>query len=915
VDDVRRGVLRVTGKATGYGGHQPWAGLKLSVTDENGTSHRVTEQPHKILPASLRHRPPAELNDHPIDFVLGSDGSYVRTIREADPNRPSATGTAPGLVGTRSGWVRPRDAERAASSGRPPSADAFHNPYTFVPVLPRATLAAGSELADGPPIGHDVLHADRWTGQLAVTMTAHTPLLLLDTAQPRTLKDDDEHKIYGPLLRDGRLHLPSTAVKGMLRAAYEAVTNSRLGIFTGHDTPLGYRGPARAGLVPARVGPSGHQIDLLLGTCEHPFPSGGEPLQFAAWLPRYDGDVPDKGQLRHGERVRMHLRLVRHHRWNRRTKEHEANFRYWRVVAVGPPGRRLPPLRKPARQDPRPGSSYHELLDDTLPDVEGTVFITNRNISGKHDERVFFGKVEAKHVPSDVFRSYELLIENYIGAHRPADITERRGLDGSVVSASTFIGKDPGKTAWSPHLYDKERTGPLKPGELCYAELDPTGRVIGLYPVLISRRLYQSSPQVDRSLLPARSRSELSPADRVFGWVNPAGHGAHRGQLRIGPVDTTGARTEPIGPRDGDGFPLAILGQPKPQQGRFYATRPAPRKPPKSGRGHDREPRPPEKSVFYADGTSIRGRKVYLHHAGLPESYWANPAEDRTQDLVEGRYQEYRRPRKETHKDGPLIDSRKFATLPDTEQRDSQNRSITGWVAPGSTFRVTVEVTNLSDVELGALLWLLRLPADHYHRLGLGKPLGFGSMRLELDEAGTVLRRGEDWRAFYATFADTPPGSDPALDDLVKAFDTATHDAWPAKPHLRAFLNAAKGDPAVPVHYPRTRPEGDPPFGMDRNIPVPPDPRGRAYAWFTANEEVRGRVLTRAESLPSAEGKSLDPLPVYSEKVRASEGGRSGQPGRPDRPQRRASAAPPRPPQPRSSPRGRPPRADQPPAR
>lgn len=51
-------------------------------------------------------------------------------------------------------------------------------------------------------------------------------------------------------------------------------------------------------------------------------------------------------------------------------------------------------------------------------------------------------------------------------------------------------------------------------------------------------------------------------------------------------------------------------------------------------------------------------------------------------------------------------------------------------VRPGTEFRGRINFANLSDVELGALWVVLDLPASARHRLGMGKPLGMGSVRI-----------------------------------------------------------------------------------------------------------------------------------------------------------------------------------------
>ncbi len=51
-------------------------------------------------------------------------------------------------------------------------------------------------------------------------------------------------------------------------------------------------------------------------------------------------------------------------------------------------------------------------------------------------------------------------------------------------------------------------------------------------------------------------------------------------------------------------------------------------------------------------------------------------------------------------------------------------------VRAGVTFKFRVHFENLSDAELGALLWVLGLPDDYCQSLGMGKPLGMGAVKI-----------------------------------------------------------------------------------------------------------------------------------------------------------------------------------------
>ena len=158
--------------------------------------------------------------------------------------------------------------------------------------------------------------------------------------------------------------------------------------------------------------------------------------------------------------------------------------------------------------------------------------------------------------------------------------------------------------------------------------------------------------------------------------------------------------------------------------------------------------------------------------------------------------------------------------------KDSQNRSIRGWVKPKTKFAFDMHVVNLSMVELGALVWLLTLPENHFHRLGLGKPLGFGSIRLDINDSRVVDTEG--WKQIYRTLDDAEIAA-VKLSVARTAFEDEMRKAYPRESEqlLKSFLTAAKGFPAYPVHYPRVGQIG---------TAVPPNPDGAGFKWFVDND-------------------------------------------------------------------------------
>ncbi len=698
----------------------------------------------------------------------------------------------------------------SAVSQRPATAT-FHNPYNFVPAPPRNRRDA--DLGDRRPEGHHRLKPSRYPGRIRLRTTAVTPLLVVDAA--RAEEDADGHKTFDVRLdHTGRPYIAPTSIKGMLRAAFEAVTNSRFGVFFGHDRRLAYRAPAKVTAEPAIVESSpegGLQLRILKAARLRFYDKRSNPTKDSTnkgrsdHVQKYgDGTIP-----KHGDRV-------------------------W--IKTDSRGR-VTEMKRRSANDESPGEGWKK----------GWVLVNGPNINTKAYERVFYLDNGGEVLPIDdnARRLWEDLITNYQEIHQ--DDLEDRKRKGH--SPSDYLGPKPGQTAWSRHIYRKEERK-LTPGTLCYVER--AGKTIkGLYPVTISRKLFPEPPEscLDPSLRPAGSLDQLSPADRVFGWVHQKGSGSYRGQLRISHVE---CRTDaPVETFKWPGVPLAILGQPKPQQTRFYLAKDKEGTPLDDGLRKD--------EILYRKGRYLRGRKVYPHHGGLPTDYWENPTEDRTQTLRNGRYEEYRMPSGD-------------------DERTNQNRSVLGWIKPGAQFEFDIDFWNLSAVEVGALLWLLSLPDGHYLRFGGGKPLGFGSVRLEIVPEGSVLADGEAWAERYRTLADDLSGPDDfaaVCDQLVSAFQDAVgraygDGAWEAVSFIKAFLQACRGFDDAPVHYPR--------LGDAHGNATPPNREGESFRWFVENERVEKGKPRYGHSLPSLEQRGgLPYLPARSpEKSRGPKKNKGG---------------------------------------
>lgn len=624
------------------------------------------------------------------------------------------------------------------------STDCFYNPYTFVPTPPRNTIPADSFAGDQDPLPLGLVHhhmaSELWSGTLTINVKLVTPLVL-PAPDP---DEENEHKTYAC-----KISPDTSEIRGMLRSAYETVTNSRYHGFTRgknatHTTRLGLRADTGEAvkLVPARVvkNSTGDLELALMPGVSAINPNRGPRVMYAAWLPRYKKysrsttairedkhERPGKEALpfagskppaipKHRERVFFSCTRQTHS---------SGRFEYLRVDEIIDPGT---VTGKPA--------GYHE----------GYVCITGRNMMNKHWERVFFnaGKLHSAILDADVIVDYELLVRDYRQLHKD----ER-----PLADMNKYKGHDPGETGFSRHVWaDGEEK--LKEGDLLFARIKEKHggyEATAMYPVMMSRQLYPLAPAdlLPESLKHAGKIEELSPADRLFGWVASAkgkGRRAYRGRIMVEvPRKESLQRYE-----FSEHLTLPILGEPRPHNGRFYVAKD------KNGSAQDANGTKLKKG--YCDKTTkgLRGRKQYWHHQG--KEYSKN-----------SKNKNYWHPREPSDIPREYMGS----------EKGKQNRSLKAWLAPGQEMTFRLHLHNATDQELGALFWLLSLPEKHYFRLGYGKPLGFGSLELSLDSVNVA--QGEDWRSYYKNlFALPPSGPDEKTrGDLMQSFMQAMVTTYP----------------------------------------------------------------------------------------------------------------------------------------
>ena len=336
----------------------------------------------------------------------------------------------------------------------------------------------------------------------------------------------------------------------------------------------------------------------------------------------------------------------------------------------------------------------------------------------------------------------------------------------------------------------------------------------------------------------------LCPACRVFGWVHEDPpedldiRVAYAGRVRFSMGKIQGSYRS-FGP-----IPLAILSTPKPTTTRFYLIH-------KDGQARGWHQ---ERERFINRPLDPRFKEVFGEQRILPEE----PGRKDRQAGPDG--PNMLRGRKFYRHHGEELRQTSYTKPGDqAQQHSNQNRTLRDPLEPGATFTFTVKFANLAPIELGALLWSLEIEGWH-HRLGMGKPLGFGSVKIAIEDEGTWC---VDRTARYSSIEND--GQQALNADirtwLISQFKNAMLKQY-AQPTQR-FLDLANiadikallsSNSRLPVHYPRPM--------------VHAQPEGKNYEWFEGNTRAGKREHGPRIELPTAAQEvspSFDGLPILND--------------------------------------------------
>lgn len=633
----------------------------------------------------------------------------------------------------------------------------IHAAANRIPVLrTNTTLKNYPELNDREPASLDHFSAHTWSGSIRFSITAKTPLVYGSV-------DEETNSISIPTeILDGSSDtpreipvLPATMVKGMLSNAFERVTTSRLRIFANYSDPLTYRTDPAANqkLIPAIVDPSKSKALLLTGT--HPRLAEVDiltknrfgkrpqtiPVMRAATL-RTEPDnqteyapgmtheslldmiLPSNGAV--SRKIRFDAKLV-----------NNGSYAYWFIYALYSDDDNE---RKPIFNE---NVLTGEDLGETLTKQAGYVYLTTdpedlgqhrRTFNKKVSERVFF--IEDEQARQEVTI--------------PQTTTEHPSpIDRYLITVQSYVDnwldeleRDP-KTTRTPNRFIRQHKAthlkPL-PSFLAYilVSKDPSGEatVDTIVPISIGRDAYALSPlTVARraNVAPPQNLSDLSPADRLFGFVAHCNNMSQnteekssltesfKGRIFVTKVDYAGGG----GVTNPSTLRLRPLLSPHPSSARRFLTR--------------------------TDGSNLNSNE----HKVRRDQYFSHNPE---QSLGATTYPVDRNAWEKVDKKTKFPE-KALKTASDSLKVTSEVKS---YVEAGTKFDATMHFEALTEFELAWLVWILEpanlVPQNEpksnisvnpsekigYLRLGTGKPLGLGVVQVELCSDGFQASKSSD---------------------------------------------------------------------------------------------------------------------------------------------------------------------------
>jgi len=508
----------------------------------------------------------------------------------------------------------------------------FINPYNFVPL--QETCLQNIDAEKNNSKAH--------SGFLKCEMETYTPLAIPDTADRTEDAQVSKHYNYPFLSINDKPVVPGSSIRGVIRSAYETLTNSCLSTVNPNEhitkrSDLGTFSPC----VLRRIGKNENASWILNKAKRIPLVADEKSTPEYRWI-RGDGYTKFKIGIDENE-VKYLL-----------TKKGEKV--YWgdpvSIKDRGPGHRKR--MRNGSEREVWNNRSISEISKTDTSTSKDAFLYLGEVIENKHAESVFVETGESiddgeKKIVSNALS----MLEDTLRMYRSDAINKKIGKN-----HYGYRGFEKAKKKGFIPLWYKEENGRL------YLSLAAIGRI----------SYYTPMGGLINGHVSCRDRRNLCPACALFGMVGKGktGDGINKGcgsRVRITDAFISGTEDMTI-----KGVTLKELGAPRTSYVQFYSK---------------------DKKKYDEDGACIRGRKYYWH---IPEA---------------------------------CNDASVYS-----DKKNGRNGTF-DLVKPGARFEFYVYYDGIDAEQLDMLKYVLTLEgndSDYMHKIGHGKPLGLGSVKIRIME-------------------------------------------------------------------------------------------------------------------------------------------------------------------------------------
>jgi CRISPR-associated protein (TIGR03986 family) len=560
-------------------------------------------------------------------------------------------------------------------------------PYNFVP-LPEAVFTPAEE-----PAAQDRYHENRHTGYIKLDIKTETPLYVRCAYPPNVPVDEKTGKPDFAKQPEGQnfFHrgnpavpvIPGSSLRGMTRSLVEILTSARIaGVF---DKTLTHRGVGDMTSMGSKyrnrtLGPNQTQLPKM--KFEYPVKNlrGG-------YLERKGNAWCIRPAVEHLGESFIHI---------------EETTIVNRLGSLPSLGRCDIYVQPESRNDAHPRTNPRLKLNLA---VAKTISQTNGGTLQKAT-LVISGFMESKHLHCAIYDKNNDADPILI----PQTLWELYEQDSRISR---------GDNTETRHLDQEGHGAPL-------FYLMEGNKLVFFGPTMMLRLPYPNALEAFVSPEEARGITEKERADEaydlaetIFGTVRPQSQRIMAGRVFFSDAVWAATDTDPFLCEGAtERFIPQILATPKPTSFQIYLNQPQAKD--KTDRnGNKKQDGDLVKSYYDANGTVIRGFKQYWHKKSLK----TNSLIFRDENAVfsDAGIDAFR-------KDDKGTEYHRGAR--GRWQRPSTQHTAIRPVKSGVAFSGRVYFENLSDRELGALLTALGLPPSKRHKLGMGKPLGLGTVKL-----------------------------------------------------------------------------------------------------------------------------------------------------------------------------------------